>query len=256
MCRARRAAALPGELDAAARGKARLAALPCAIARELARESAVTARCDALRTRSMRASSSPALGRSARAARARDAGRQRRGVRLHAASRCERWRRAAAPLRASRDALRWCGAAWPRVPRLGTRTCTRCWGGCMPRAGCARQLSSITRSSGCCRSARSRAIEAAVELLLRAPQHGRVLVIGDFDADGATSSALVVRALRAAASQRWTSWCRTASSSATGSRRRSWRWRAALADTHRHRRQWHLEPRRRRLPRARSASTC
>ena len=38
-------------------------------------------------------------------------------------------------------------------------------------------------------------IPAAVELLLR-HRTGRVLVIGDFDADGATSSALVVRALR------------------------------------------------------------
>ncbi len=38
-------------------------------------------------------------------------------------------------------------------------------------------------------------IPAAVELLL-AHRSGRVLVIGDFDADGATSSALVVRALR------------------------------------------------------------
>jgi single-stranded-DNA-specific exonuclease len=37
-------------------------------------------------------------------------------------------------------------------------------------------------------------IEAAVELLL-AHRTGRVLVIGDFDADGATSSALMVRAL-------------------------------------------------------------
>jgi single-stranded-DNA-specific exonuclease len=39
-------------------------------------------------------------------------------------------------------------------------------------------------------------IGAAVELLLRHRAGGRVLVIGDFDADGATSSALVVRALR------------------------------------------------------------
>ncbi|MEY4848009.1 MAG: hypothetical protein RLZZ36_1122, partial [Pseudomonadota bacterium] len=39
-------------------------------------------------------------------------------------------------------------------------------------------------------------VEAAVALLL---QHraGRILVIGDYDADGATSSALIVRALRA-----------------------------------------------------------
>ena len=39
-------------------------------------------------------------------------------------------------------------------------------------------------------------IPAAVELLLRHRTAGRVLVIGDFDADGATSSALMVRALR------------------------------------------------------------
>jgi single-stranded-DNA-specific exonuclease len=39
-------------------------------------------------------------------------------------------------------------------------------------------------------------IPAAVELLLAHRTAGRVLVIGDFDADGATSSALVVRALR------------------------------------------------------------
>src|SRR5215467_2577610 len=38
-------------------------------------------------------------------------------------------------------------------------------------------------------------IPEAVELLMR-HRDGRVLVIGDFDADGATSSALVVRALR------------------------------------------------------------
>jgi single-stranded-DNA-specific exonuclease len=40
-------------------------------------------------------------------------------------------------------------------------------------------------------------IAAAAELLLRHRSAGRVLVIGDFDADGATSSALLVRALRA-----------------------------------------------------------
>jgi single-stranded-DNA-specific exonuclease len=38
---------------------------------------------------------------------------------------------------------------------------------------------------------------AAAAKLLAAHQRGRVLVVGDFDADGATSSALVVRALRA-----------------------------------------------------------
>ncbi len=39
-------------------------------------------------------------------------------------------------------------------------------------------------------------IPAAVELLLAHRAAGRVLIIGDFDADGATSSALMVRALR------------------------------------------------------------
>jgi single-stranded-DNA-specific exonuclease len=40
-------------------------------------------------------------------------------------------------------------------------------------------------------------VEAAVQLLLAHRRTGRVLVVGDFDADGATSSALVVRSLRA-----------------------------------------------------------
>jgi single-stranded-DNA-specific exonuclease len=42
------------------------------------------------------------------------------------------------------------------------------------------------------------AVEAAAELLLlHARRAGRILVIGDFDADGATSTAVIVRALRA-----------------------------------------------------------
>ena len=41
------------------------------------------------------------------------------------------------------------------------------------------------------------AIPAAVELLLAHRTGGRVLVVGDFDADGATASALMVRSLRA-----------------------------------------------------------
>jgi single-stranded-DNA-specific exonuclease len=40
-------------------------------------------------------------------------------------------------------------------------------------------------------------VAAAVELLLRHREHGRILVVGDFDADGATSTALMLRALRA-----------------------------------------------------------
>jgi single-stranded-DNA-specific exonuclease len=40
-------------------------------------------------------------------------------------------------------------------------------------------------------------VDAAARLLAEHKSHGRVLVVGDFDADGATSSALVVRALRA-----------------------------------------------------------
>lgn len=40
-------------------------------------------------------------------------------------------------------------------------------------------------------------VEAAGELLLRHREKGRILVIGDFDADGATSTALMLRAMRA-----------------------------------------------------------
>src|ERR1700688_3265652 len=40
-------------------------------------------------------------------------------------------------------------------------------------------------------------VDAAAQLLTAHRSSGRVLVIGDFDADGATSTALVVRALRA-----------------------------------------------------------
>ena len=40
-------------------------------------------------------------------------------------------------------------------------------------------------------------VDAAAQLLLAHREAGRVLVVGDFDADGATSSALMVRALRA-----------------------------------------------------------
>ncbi len=40
-------------------------------------------------------------------------------------------------------------------------------------------------------------VEAAAELLLAQRAEGRILVIGDFDADGATSTALMLRALRA-----------------------------------------------------------
>ncbi len=40
-------------------------------------------------------------------------------------------------------------------------------------------------------------VAAAVELLLQHRDRGRILVVGDFDADGATSTALMLRALRA-----------------------------------------------------------
>jgi single-stranded-DNA-specific exonuclease len=40
-------------------------------------------------------------------------------------------------------------------------------------------------------------VDAAAELLAKHRHRGRVLVVGDFDADGATSTALIVRALRA-----------------------------------------------------------
>ena len=45
-------------------------------------------------------------------------------------------------------------------------------------------------------------VDAAAELLMQHREQGRILVIGDFDADGATSTALVVRLLRA-----WTFAC-------------------------------------------------
>ena len=60
------------------------------------------------------------------------------------------------------------------------------------------------------------AVEAAAELLdSHRPRRGPILVIGDFDADGATSTALFVRALRSWGFPASTSWCRIASSSAT-----------------------------------------
>ena len=51
--------------------------------------------------------------------------------------------------------------------------------------------------------------------LLREHRDGRVLVVGDFDADGATSTALMLRALNNWGFARPISWCRTDSSSAT-----------------------------------------
>ena len=56
----------------------------------------------------------------------------------------------------------------------------------------------------------------AAQLLLHHAQ-GRVLVVGDFDADGATSTALMLHALRDVGLRgRWISWCPIASVSATG----------------------------------------
>jgi single-stranded-DNA-specific exonuclease len=55
-----------------------------------------------------------------------------------------------------------------------------------------------TGLAGLCRPEALLGIDAAVELLVRALEGGeRILVVGDFDADGATSSALMVSALRA-----------------------------------------------------------
>jgi len=54
---------------------------------------------------------------------------------------------------------------------------------------------------------------------IRGDEH--ILILGDFDADGATSSALAVRALRAMGRSAWAIWCRTGFGSATASRRRS-----------------------------------
>ena len=56
-------------------------------------------------------------------------------------------------------------------------------------------------------------VDAAADLLA-AHRDRRVVVVGDFDADGATSTALMLRCLRAMASPTSTSWCRTASTTA------------------------------------------
>ena len=66
----------------------------------------------------------------------------------------------------------------------------------MRRAASPRRRISICRSIGCCRCARSIGSSARRSCWPRIAS-GRVLIVGDFDADGATGSALLVRALRA-----------------------------------------------------------
>ena len=68
-------------------------------------------------------------------------------------------------------------------------------------------------------------VDAAANLLAGHREHGRVLIVGDFDADGATSSALMVRALRLYILRTLIFWCPVAFASAMGSRLRSSRWR-------------------------------
>ncbi len=59
-------------------------------------------------------------------------------------------------------------------------------------------------------------IDDAVSLLQQALADGRrIMVVGDFDADGATSTALTVLALLAWAAPASTTWCRTALKTAT-----------------------------------------
>jgi len=64
-------------------------------------------------------------------------------------------------------------------------------------------------------------VDDAARILAEAIAAGeRILIVADYDADGATACAVGVRALRAFGAHVITS-CRTASSTATGSRRRS-----------------------------------
>ncbi len=68
-------------------------------------------------------------------------------------------------------------------------------------------------------------LAAAVELLLAArEQHWRICIVGDYDADGATATALMVRGLEALGFPARIIWCPTASSTATACPRRSSIW--------------------------------
>jgi hypothetical protein len=80
-----------------------------------------------------------------------------------------------------------------------------CCGAPTRRAACATARSRAdTRPAGAGEHARQH--RSAVRLILEHRER-RILVVGDFDADGATSTALIVRCLRAGDSRRWISWC-------------------------------------------------
>ena len=73
--------------------------------------------------------------------------------------------------------------------------CTRCSGASTRHAACARRQELDTSLDRLLPVGTLEGLPEAVDLLLR-HRTGRVTIIGDFDADGATSSALMVRALR------------------------------------------------------------
>ena len=65
------------------------------------------------------------------------------------------------------------------------------------------------------------AIEAGKLLADSIAARQRILIIADYDCDGATACALGLRGLRMFGAQSWTTWCRIASRPATASRPKS-----------------------------------
>ena len=109
---------------------------------------------------------------------------------LRPPQRPEVWRRARARAGgASREPARSCAARAARRTRLRSRELHPVLAARLRRARRAHGARSWTsRSSGCCRSAPSRASPRRSSCCSQHRAAGRVLVIGDFDADGATST--------------------------------------------------------------------
>ena len=87
--------------------------------------------------------------------------------------------------------------ARPARPRISPGICIRCCGACTRRAASAAILELDLSLERLLPVGILGGLDAAARLLAAHRAAGRVLVVGDFDADGATSTALVVRALRA-----------------------------------------------------------
>ena len=85
--------------------------------------------------------------------------------------------------------------------RIGARSSapafTRCSRACTPRAASIRPRSSTTTRRACCRPRSSRTPSSAAALLADTiAARRRILIVADYDADGATACALGLRALR------------------------------------------------------------